>query len=140
MDKITGVTLTPLKRIRNGKGDIFHAMKRSEDSFSGFGEVYFSTVIKDEIKAWKLHKKMVLNLIVPAGEVKFVIFDLSEGEKSFETILSPDNYQRLTIQPGLWFGFKGIGEGLNLVTNVASIEHDPDEVERMELEEIDYEW
>jgi len=140
MDKINGVTLTPLKRIEHEKGDVLHGMKKSEDSFFGFGEAYFSTVIKGEVKAWKCHKKMVLNLIVPVGAVKFVIKDAIDINRTFETILSKDNYSRLTIQPGLWFGFMGIGDGLNLVTNIASIEHDPEEVERKELSEIRYEW
>ena len=140
MDKINGVSLTPLKRIEHEKGDVLHGMKSSEVSFAGFGEAYFSTVIKDEVKAWKCHKRMVLNLIVPVGAVKFVVIDPANTKLTFETTLSKDNYSRLTIQPGLWFGFKGMGKGLNLVTNIASIEHDPDEVERKELHEITYEW
>ena len=140
MDQIKGITLTPLKRIEHDKGDILHGIKKSETTFSGFGEAYFSTVIKDEIKAWKCHSRMILNLIVPVGAVKFVVKDLSKPDNTFETILSKENYYRLTIQPGLWFGFQGIGEGLNMVSNIASIEHDPAEVERKELNEIDYEW
>lgn len=139
MEKINGVELTPLKRILHEKGDLFHGLKYSEDSFSGFGEAYFSTVHQGDIKAWKLHKEMVLNLIVPVGAVRFVVLD-PEGKNHFDTILSPDNYSRLTVQPGLWFGFQGIGENLNLVTNIASIEHDPDEVERKELNAFDYAW
>jgi len=140
MDQIKGITITPLKRIEHEKGDILHGMKKSEVTFSGFGEAYFSTVIKDEIKAWKCHTKMVLNLIVPIGAVKFVIKDLKNSNDAFETVLSKENYCRLTIQPGLWFGFQGIGEDLNLVTNIASIEHDPAEVERKELDEIEHVW
>ena len=44
-------------------------------AYNGFGELYFSEVNFGEIKAWKKHKKMVMNLIVPCGEVKFVFFD-----------------------------------------------------------------
>ena len=39
-----GVNLTPLKQIHNSKGDIFHAMKKSDAGFNGFGEAYFSTI------------------------------------------------------------------------------------------------
>lgn len=144
MDKIKGITVTPLKRIEHEKGDILHGIKKSEVTFVGFGEAYFSTVTKGEVKAWKCHKRMVLNLIVPVGEVKFVVKDLniinSNLNPTFEIVLSKDNYCRLTIEPGLWFGFKGIGNGLNMVTNIASIVHDPLEVERKELDEIAYVW
>ena len=72
---LDGVTLTPLKKIGHPKGDIFHAMKASDEGFSGFGEAYFSTINKFEIKGWKKHTKMILNLVVPIGEIKFVVYD-----------------------------------------------------------------
>ena len=76
MDKIIeGVILTPLKQIVNPKGDLYHAMKQSDNGYKSFGEAYFSTVIKDEIKGWKKHTVMVLNLIVPIGAVEFIIYD-----------------------------------------------------------------
>ena len=50
---LDGVILTPLKKIGHPKGDVFHAMKLSDEGFCGFGEAYFSTVNKSEIKGWK---------------------------------------------------------------------------------------
>lgn len=135
MDKII---LTPLKQIFNPKGDIFHAMKKSDIGFDGFGEAYFSTIKKDDIKGWKKHTKMTLNLIVPIGEIEFIIYD--EDTQEFESIrLSPNNYQRLTVKPNLWMAFRGCGE-YNMLLNLASIEHDPSEAETLELEQIKYEW
>ena len=64
-----GVILTPLKKITHVKGDIFHAMKKSEKAFSGFGEAYFSSVYQGKIKGWKKHNKMTLNIIVVKGEI-----------------------------------------------------------------------
>ena len=94
-----GVMLTPLKQIQNPKGDIFHALKESDAGFSGFGEAYFSSVGFGEVKGWKKHIKMTLNLIVPVGEVEFVIYDdrldSPSNGKFFTVILSANNYQRL---------------------------------------------
>ncbi|RUM69071.1 MAG: dTDP-4-dehydrorhamnose 3,5-epimerase [Sulfurospirillum sp.] len=135
MDK---VILTPLKRIRHPKGDVFHGMKKSDDGYAGFGEAYFSTVNKDDIKGWKKHTLMTLNLVVPVGAIKFVVYD--EADKSFFTqTLSPENYQRLTVKPGAWVAFKGVGE-YNMLLNLANLEHDPDEAVNIALEEIDYAW
>lgn len=134
-----GVILSPLKQIANPKGDIYHALKKSDKSFHGFGEAYFTTVNFNEIKGWKKHTKMILNLIVPVGAVQFIIFNDETGE--FKDItLSQRNYQRLTVPSGLWVAFKGISSELNLVLNIASIEHDPNEAENCVLEEIKYEW
>jgi len=127
MDKlIQGVILTPLKQIVNPKGDIYHGMKKSDKGFESFGEAYFSTVIKDEIKGWKKHTKMVLNLVVPVGCVEFVIYDDRDNSSTkgefFKVQLSQENYQRLTVPAGVWMGFRGIGSELNMLLNLASME------------------
>lgn len=134
-----GVSLYPLKQIHNSKGDILHALKMSSDGFVNFGEAYFSEVKSGEIKGWKKHTKMTLNLIVPIGCIDFVIFN-EEDKIFFNITLSRDNYQRLTIEPGLWMAFRGQSSGTNLLLNIASIEHDPSEAESRELEEIAYPW
>ncbi|PLX67338.1 MAG: dTDP-4-dehydrorhamnose 3,5-epimerase [Denitrovibrio sp.] len=133
-----GVILTPLKQIHNPKGDIFHAMKKSDSGYDGFGEAYFSTVKQGDIKGWKKHTVMTLNLVVPAGEIEFVAYN-DKTEEFFSVKLSHDNYQRLTVKPGLWMAFRGLGE-YNMLLNLASIEHDPDEALSTDLGMIKYEW
>ena len=133
-----GVVLTPLKQIHHPKGDIYHAMKKSDVGFEGFGEAYFSTVNKGDIKGWKKHKIMTLNLVVPVGEIEFVIYD--EYTKKFMNIyLSQQNYKRLTVKANKWMAFRGVGE-VNMLLNLASIEHDPTESINIDLNEIIYEW
>lgn len=133
-----GVILTPLKQIHHPKGDIFHAMKKSDEGFDGFGEAYFSTINQDDIKGWKKHTKMTLNLVVPVGEIKFVVYD-EETKEFFSVKLSQNNYQRLTVKPNLWMAFQGVGE-YNMLLNLASIEHNPNEAINIDLSEINYEW
>lgn len=141
---IEGVQLSPLKRISHPLGDVFHGMKSSDSSFSGFGEAYFSTVKYGAIKGWKKHLRMTLNLIVIMGEVRFVLFDNREESTTkgefFEVHLSLENYQRLTIPPGIWVGFQGVSEGQNILLNVANLEHDPQESVTAKIEEISYAW
>lgn len=133
-----GVILTPLKQIHNPKGDVFHAMKKSDVGFDSFGEAYFSTIHKGNIKGWKKHTLMTLNLIVPIGEIEFIVYD-EQKHDFFKVKLSQDNYQRLTVKPNLWVAFKGLGE-YNLLLNLASIEHDPNEAQNIELDKIAYNW
>ncbi len=146
MDKvlIAGVILTPLKKISHPKGDIFHGLKKSDRGFVGFGETYFSTIKNGQIKGWNRHTKMTLNLIVPVGEVTFVIYDDMEKKTSkgsfFEVKLSQTNYQRLTVPRGLWMAFKGKSNGINLILNVADMEHAPKEIEKLDLDKIAYNW
>jgi len=139
---IDGVILTPLKQIYHPKGDVFHGMKKSDSGFSGFGEAYFSTIHAGDVKPWKKHLRMTLNLVVPVGKIRFVAYDdridSSTRGQIMSVELGPDNYQRLTLPPGVFMAFEGVGEGLNLLLNVADLEHDPDEVERVDLDRFEY--
>ena len=141
---IRDVLITPLKIIPVAGGDVFHAMKRSDAGFAGFSEAYFSTIEHEAIKPWKRHREMTLNIVVPAGEIRFVIFDDRLGSESFgvkqEVRLSKDNYCRLTVPPMLWMAFQGIHPNASILLNVADIEHDPSEVDRVELDSISYDW
>lgn len=131
-----GVILTPLKQIHNPKGDIFHAMKKSDVGFDGFGEAYFSTIHQGDIKGWKKHTQMTLNLVVPIGEIEFIVYNEIEF---FMVKLSSKNYQRLTVKSGLWMAFRGV-EDYNILLNLASLEHDPDEAINIALDDIAYAW
>jgi dTDP-4-dehydrorhamnose 3,5-epimerase len=137
MGSIEGVLLTQLRIIGGASGNVMHAIKNNETAYQGFGEAYFSTVEQGQVKGWKKHTKMLLNIIVPAGEIYFVLFDDRRDSPSYHTTLevslSPENYQRLTVPPGVWMAFKGMGNGLNMLLNVASIVHDPLEAENLPI-------
>jgi dTDP-4-dehydrorhamnose 3,5-epimerase len=89
-----------------------------------------------DIKGWKKHSEMTLNLVVVTGEIEFVVHD---GDSFFNVKLSKDNYQRLTIKPNLWLAFRGIGDE-NILLNLASIEHNSNESENEKLDDFDYNW
>ena len=133
-----GIRLTPLRIIQGEGGNVLHALKFFEDSFTEFGEAYFSTVNHNAIKGWKRHTVMVSNLIVPVGEIQFIFYDDRSESQTFKQFykvnLSINNYQRLTVQPGIWMAFKGISRGLNLLLNISSISHDPKECELLNIE------
>ncbi len=137
--KSLGISKRKLKIIDNVNGSIMHALKKSDDAFQGFGEVYFSHVSYKKIKAWKRHTRMTMNLVVPIGKVKFVFYD--EDKKIFEEYnIGENDYYLLTVDPLIWFGFQGINQGKNLIMNIANIEHDPIEVERKDFMELGYLW
>lgn len=138
---IAGVQLTPLKHIPGNAGDIFHIMKKDSPGYEGFGEVYISTVKPGFVKGWKRHTRMTLNIVVPFGRIRFVLYDDSSKKKK-EIILSPDNYNRLTVPPGLWMAFRGEANIESFLVNFANIPHDPAEAENLAIDNniIPYEW
>jgi dTDP-4-dehydrorhamnose 3,5-epimerase len=140
---ITEVTTTPLSIIDTKGGAVLHAIKRSDCGFAGFGEAYFSTIEHNAIKGWKRHKKMVLNLIVPIGSVRFILYDdrKNQNKKFQEVVLSlKSGYDRLTVPPMIWVGFQGLDIHSSIVLNIASIEHSLEEVDQKELDEIKFNW
>lgn len=117
--------LTDLKEISTAKGAVRHCLKSSEDSFVGFGEAYISEVLPGEIKGWKMHLKMQMNLVVLAGQVKFFLRS-KENDWNAEFKFGDGNFKRLTVPPGFWMAFEGIAQN-NMVLNISNIEHDPNE-------------
>lgn len=140
---IQGVELHPLKHIIVPKGDIFHALKSTDEGYAGFGEAYFSQIESGAVKGWKRHNRMTLNIIVPVGKIRFVVYDDRKGSatngKFQEVILSPEsNYQRLTLAPGLWMAFQGMDKGLSMLMDIIPEPHDPSEADRKDIEEIKF--
>lgn len=133
------VISTDLSQIPVIGGDVFHAMKSTDLGYDGFGEAYFSWVDNKSVKAWKRHKNMTMNLIVPLGTIRFIFFetDLSAYQ---EKKIGTDNYVRLTVPPGIWFGFQGVGLSNNLLLNIANIPHDPEEVEEKPINFFSFDW
>jgi len=140
---IEGVSFSQRKIIEGVKGDVLHVLKQSDVEFTSFGEAYFSIVNKGVIKGWKKHREMILNLSVPIGIVKFVLYDdrvdSPTSGQYFEKILSIKDYGILTVAPGIWVAFQGLDED-NLLLNIASIEHSPDEADTMDVSAIKYIW
>jgi dTDP-4-dehydrorhamnose 3,5-epimerase len=125
--------LTQLKIIRQSEGCVMHGIKSSDNSFSGFGEAYFSTVKNGYTKGWKLHREMTLNLVVPYGKIRFIVHNgKQDKENSFiepiiDEVIGESNYCRLTIPPNYWVAFQGVGKSSNILMNIANIEHNPGE-------------
>jgi dTDP-4-dehydrorhamnose 3,5-epimerase len=140
--KLANILVTPLRRIETAGGDVLHAMKQSDAGFGGFGEAYFSWVAAGAVKGWKRHTRMTMNVLVPVGQVRFVFRGLDDrGEAMFRVEeIGVARYVRVTVPPGIWFAFQGLGTPQSLVLNIASVAHDPNEVERLALSDIHYVW
>ncbi len=133
------ISINRLAKIPTEGGDVMHGLKSFDNSYDGFGEVYFSWIFKNSIKGWKRHKKMTMNLIVPYGTVRFVFFN-TKKETYHQEIVGENNYSRITVPPGIWFGFQGLSSTKSLVVNIANIAHDQKEVEKKPLNHFNFNW
>ena len=138
--KIKGVIITSLNQISDDRGSVLHMIRSDSNDFKSFGECYFSEVLPGKVKAWKRHKHQIQNLAVPIGQIKIVLFNDSIIEEYL--IGRPNNYFRITIPPGVIYGFSCISNDKALVVNCADIPHDPMESESFDLNNnnIPYKW
>ena len=138
---MNNIITNPLKRIAVEGGDVLHILRKNDPGYLKFGEVYASIIEKNYIKGWKLHQKMTLNLVALLGKVKIVVKSNDSMKDEFhETILSKDNYMRLTIPPKKWFAFQGIDFEQSILLNVADIVHDSSETVKCDLSKFKYNW
>ena len=131
---IDGVLVTGLRQIVDERGAVLHHMRNDAPEFTAFGECYFSEMVPGAVKAWKRHRKQTQNLAVPIGRVRFVIYDDREsspthGGLQVMELGRPDNYRRLHIPLGLWYGFTCLGDRPALIANCADLPHDPNDAE-----------
>ena len=143
---IDGVKIIDLKKITDERGMIFHMLKNTDEHFQKFGEIYFSTIFEDKIKAWHLHKEATLNYVCVYGKVKLVLFDERKTSETFgeyqEIFLSPENYFLITIPPNIWNGFTSADQNLAVLANCSDIPHDKTEISRLNFDDpkFPYNW
>ena len=127
------------KTIKFKKGNILKTFNSTNLKFSKMKEIYFSWVNNKSVKAWKLHKKMTIHLVVPFGKVKFVILNKKDN-KFKEIILGEKNYKILKIKPNTWFGFKSLSKTKSLIMNCSTLKHSKNEILRKNINQMKYKW
>ena len=143
---IEGVQIIPLRTILDDRGMVRHMLKCTDPHFSQFGEIYFSVIFPNVIKAWHVHRKMELNYAVISGNIKLVLYDArtdsSTNGEIQEICMGEDNYVLVKVPPHVINGFKAIGDHQAIVANCATIPHDPEEIERLDPFDptIGYDW
>ena len=143
---IEGIKITPLKIIKDHRGSVMHMLRNDNEDFEKFGEIYFSTIFENKIKAWHLHKEATLNYACVFGKVKLVLFDERKTSKTFgkyqELFLSLENYSLITIPPNIWNGFKGLNKENSIIANCLNLPHNEKEMVRLEIDDkrFNYKW
>ena len=143
---IKDVIISDLKIIKDERGKVMHMMRKDSKVFKNFGEIYFSKIYKDKIKGWHLHKESSLNYVCIKGKVRLTLFDDRPGSKSKneiqEIILSPREYNLITIPPNIWNGFKGLDKDESIIANCLTLPHNEKEMVRKSPDDryFNYKW
>ena len=143
---IEGVKITSLKRIDDERGSVLTMLRSDFSVFKSFGEIYFSTIYHNAIKAWHFHKLMTLNYVAVYGSIKLVLYDDREKSKTKgkiqEITLSNDNHHLVSIPPKIWNGFCSSNDKIAVLANCSDIPHDKEEIIRLPHDDarFPYKW
>ncbi len=129
---LDGVFTVDLRVIPAEKGAVLHMLRADAPFFSHFGEVYFSELEINALKAWKMHQRQGQNITVPVGLVQVVLFDAQPQSPSYgrveEVLLGrEEHYKLLHIPPHIWYGFRNVGQEKALICNCTDMPHDASE-------------
>ena len=146
--QIDGVVITPLKLLPNEKGRLMEVQSRDDPGFPGFGQAYVTQSFPQVVKAWYRHRVQIDQIAVITGLLKLVLFDDREKSSTkgqLNEVLMGELMPRLVlIPPGIWHGFKAIGDTSAFLLHLNSEPFDfdnPDE-ERLPADHpsIPYAW
>tara|TARA_B110000967_G_C18899725_1_gene573784 strand:+ start:5283 stop:5741 length:459 start_codon:yes stop_codon:yes gene_type:complete len=133
--KIEGVKIEKKNQIVDDRGKILHMLRSDDNTFTKFGEIYFSFINPKKIKAWHYHKLMTLNYVAISGSIKLVLYDDREESKTKgciqEIIISEDNHYLISIPPKIWNGFCSNNNKVAILANCSDIPHDKEEIIRL---------
>ena len=143
---IQGVEIIKKNQIVDDRGIILHMLRVDDKNYKKFGEIYFSTVNPNKIKAWHFHKLMTLNYAVVHGSIKLVLYDDRDESKTKGTIqeimLSNENHYLVSIPPKIWNGFCSSNNKHAILANCSDIPHDKVEIIRLPFDDpkFPYKW
>lgn len=145
---IDGVFIQPLKVVPDERGRLMEIMRRDDPFFTGFGQVYLSTVYPGVVKAWHYHSIQDDRFTCVRGMVKAVLYDDREGSKTRGALnviyVGEFNPALIVIPAGVYHGWKCVSDYEAYVINIPSQPYnreDPDEF-RVDPHEggIPYDW
>lgn len=145
---IEGVKVKKLKIIPDERGRLMEILRRDDDIFEKFGQVYMTTAFKGVVKAWHYHKIQTDNFTCIAGKMKLALYDPRRESPTYgkidEFIISLDSPMLVQIPPMIYHGFKSVGEGEAVVVNTVTEPYNPEKPDEFRIDpyanDIDYDW
>ena len=145
---IDGVVIKPLKVIPDERGWLMEILRNDDPIFTQFGQVYMTTAYPGVVKGWHYHKKQTDNFTCVHGMMKVALYDAREESPTkgnlMELFIGEKNPALVTVPPGVYHGFKAIGEETAFFVSVPTLPYnyaEPDEYRLPpDTDEIPYDW
>ncbi len=131
---IDGVKIKHLKVIPDERGRLMEILRRDDDMFTKFGQVYMTTAHPGVIKAWHYHKLQSDNLAAIHGTVQIALYDPREDSPTHRevNVFCAGSHSPILVHvpPLVYHGFKNIGPEEAFIVNTVTEPYrydDPDE-------------
>ena len=138
---IDGVKVKKLKIIPDERGRLMEILRKDDDIFQEFGQVYMTTAFPGVLKAWHYHKKQTDNFTCIRGKMRLGLYDGREGSPTFgnvaEYIISLDDPMLIQIPPGVYHGFKCVSDEEAVVINTVTVPYDPKHPDEYRVDPFD---
>ena len=145
---IEGVIIKKLRVIPDERGRLMEILRRDDEVFEGFGQVYMTTAYPGVVKGWHYHKKQSDNMAVVKGTMKIVLYDGREDSPTYKEVneffVGEHNPILVHIPRYVYHGFKCVSTEEAIVVNTPTETYnyeDPDEFRVHPHEnDIPYDW
>ena len=118
---IEGVKIKTLRVIPDERGRLMEILRRDDEIFTKFGQIYITTAYPGVIKAWHYHKIQTDNLTAVAGMAKVALYDARENSPTYkkleEYFMGVHNPLLIQIPPMVYHGYKCISSEEAVVIN-----------------------
>jgi len=148
MKLIEGVKIKNLKFHCDERGRLTEILRKDEELFNGFGQVYMTTVYPSVVKAWHYHKLQEDHFFVAKGMLKLVLYDDRPDSSTYgmvnEIFMGDYNPILVKIPPMVYHGFKGISPDETLVINIPTESYNHSQPDEYRIDphdnHIPYQW
>lgn len=145
---IDGVRIKKLKLIPDERGRLMEILRKDDEVFEKFGQVYITTAKPGVVKAWHYHKKQDDNFTCVQGKIQLALYDARKKSPTYgevnEFLLSLDDPMLVHIPKHVYHGFKGASDCEAMVINVPTFAYNyktPDEYRLDPYDnDIPYDW
>jgi len=145
---IEGVKTKALRVIPDERGRVMEILRRDDELFQGFGQVYMTTTYPGVVKAWHKHEKQTDNIACLAGMIKMVVYDSRPGSPTRGEInqfyIGVHNPMLVQVPAGVYHGWMCVSEEEALIVNIPTEPYDRTDPDEQRLDphqnDIPYDW
>ena len=145
---IDGVKVKKLKVVPDERGRLMEILRKDDDLFQKFGQVYMTTTFPGVVKAWHFHKIQTDNVACVQGMIKLALYDSRDDSptkgKVDEFYLGIHNPLLVQIPAGVYHGWMCVSQEEAIIVNIPTevyVYKQPDE-SRVDphKNDIPYDW